>query len=42
MRISTKDAMAGAKIRAAVIAARNAIDRDELERLPIGLAKEDR
>ena len=42
MRISTKDAIGRRQNRAAVNAARNAIDRDELERLPIGLAKEDR
>ncbi len=41
MRI-TRDAIAGAETCGAVNAARNAIDSGELDRLPIGLAKEDR
>ena len=42
MRIITRDAIAGAKACAAVNAARNPTDNGELDRLPIGLAKEDR
>jgi hypothetical protein len=42
MRITTGNAIASPKSCAAVNGARNAIDNRELDRLPIGLAKEDR
>jgi hypothetical protein len=42
MRIITRDAIADAKACAAVKAARNPTDNGEFDRLPIGLAKEDR